>query len=197
MESVKNAFDIWKNNIFPSILPFFILSSLLSNYGFVELASLVFKPLMKLFGINSNVSFIFIMSILSGFPSSSKYVKDLYLNNKISLKDSTKALMFTHFSNPLFIIGTLSNMLNKEAAIIVLISHYIGNIIIGILFRKYNYSYTDNYKFQMCDSKMIGDVLSNAIKDSINTLLLILGSISIFSFLTVIINKIFSFNSFS
>ena len=34
MESVKNAFEIWKNSIFPSILPFFILSSLLINYGF-------------------------------------------------------------------------------------------------------------------------------------------------------------------
>ena len=196
MLSVKNAFEVWKNNIFPSILPFFIISSLLINYGFVELASILFKPLMRLFGINSNVSFIFIMSILSGFPSSSKYIKDLYNNNKITLNDASKALMFTHYSNPLFIIGTISGLLNKKAALIILFSHYIGNIIIGIVFRNYHNSYTKiNGGLVFKDAMNIGDVLYKSIKDSIETLLLILGSISIFSFLTVIISKIFYFDN--
>ncbi len=198
MNSVKNAFEIWKNNVFPSILPFFIISSLLINYGFVELASFILKPLMKLFGINSDVSFIFIMSMLSGFPSSSKYVKDLYLDNRISKDDAAKSLMFTHFSNPLFIIGTISNLLNRKAAIIILLSHYLGNIFIGIIFRKYNYSYNNtNNKLVFNKSNNIGSVLSKSIKDSIDTLLLILGSISIFSFLITIINKVFIFNSFT
>ena len=192
MESVKTAIDIWKNNIFPSIFPFFILSSLLINYGFIEISSYVFNPLMKLFGINSNISFIFIMSILSGFPSSSKYIKDLYNDNKISLNDSTKALMFTHFSNPLFIIGTISNLLNKNISLIILFSHYIGNIIIGILFRKYNYSYIkNNEKIVLRKPNSIGNLLSKSIRNSIETLLLILGSISLFSFFTVIITKVF------
>ena len=198
MNSVKNAFEIWKNNVFPSILPFFIISSLLINYGFVELASFILKPLMKLFGINSDVSFIFIMSMLSGFPSSSKYVKDLYLDNRISKDDAAKSLMFTHFSNPLFILGTLGKLLNKKASLIILLSHYLGNIFIGIIFRKYNYSYNNtNNKLVFNKSNNIGSVLSKSIKDSIDTLLLILGSISIFSFLITIINKVFIFNSFT
>ena len=84
---------------------------------------------------------------------------------------------------------------DKHLTIIVLISHYIGNIIIGIIFRNYHYSYTkDNIKFKLNESKPIGDVLSKSIKDSIETLLLILGSISLFSFFIIIIKKMFSFN---
>ena len=35
--SVKFSLDIWQNNIFPSLFPFFILSSIMINYGFVEI----------------------------------------------------------------------------------------------------------------------------------------------------------------
>ena len=37
IKSVSFAVDICINNLFPSMLPFLILSSILSNYGFVEM----------------------------------------------------------------------------------------------------------------------------------------------------------------
>lgn len=203
LNSVKFAFDVWKNNIFPAIFPFFIISSFLINYGFVELTSELLKPLMRLFGIHSNISFVFIMSILSGFPSSSKYIKELYDKNIIDDDIATKALMFTHFSNPLFILGTIATLLdNKKIAIIILIIHYLTNIIIGIIFRNYHNSYCNN-KINIKNSMIIinnkqpklGHVLTTSIKSSIETLLLILGSIAFFSFLIVIINQTFHFNN--
>lgn len=204
LNSVKFAFEIWKNNIFPSLFPFFILSSFLINYGFVELSGELFKPLMKLFGINSNISFVFIMSILSGFPSSSKYIKTLYDSNIIDESVASKALMFTHFSNPLFIIGTIGNLLDKKSAIFILIIHYTTNIIIGIFFRNYNNSFNKekiNIKQAIhkinnkVSSNNLGIILSTSIKDAIETLLLILGTISLFSFLCVVINNLFNFGN--
>nr|MBP3258656.1 hypothetical protein [Bacilli bacterium] len=196
MNSVKFSFDIWKNNIFPSILPFFIISSLLINYGFVELAAYIFKPLMFLFGINPNVSIAFVMSILSGFPSSSKYIKELLDKKLINEQEASKALMFTHFSNPLFILGTISSLLNKKIAIFILIIHYSTNIIIGILFRNYHNTYTKSkMNFKSPDSKDIGSILIISIKTSIEILLLILGSISVCSFICTIINHTFNFNN--
>ena len=195
MNSVKFSYDIWKNNIFPSILPFFIVSSLLINYGFVELAAYLFKPLMFLFGINPNISIAFIMSMLSGFPSSSKYIKELVDKKLINEEEASKALMFAHFSNPLFIIGTISILLNKKISIFILIIHYITNIIIGILFRNYHNTYIKSKMNIKLPNNNIGLILTKSIKDAIETLLLILGSISVCSFICTIINHTFKFNN--
>ncbi len=190
INSVKFALDIWENNIFPSIFPFFIISSLLINYGFLDTAKII-DPLMCLFGINNNICFVFIMSIISGFPSSSKFIKDLVSKKIIDEDIASKALLFTHFSNPLFILGTVKMLFNKNIAIYILLMHYITNIIIGIIFKNYHNSYektktklgNNNYNF--------GDVLTNSIKEAIETLLLILGSISVCSiFLTILLSTI-------
>lgn len=203
LNSVKFAFDIWKNNVFPSIFPFFMISSFLINYGFVEITSELLKPLMKLFGINSNIAFVFVMSILSGFPSNSKYIKELYDNKIIDDNIGSKALLFTHFSNPLFILGTISSLLdNKKIAILILIIHYLTNIIIGVIFKNYHNSYNkEKIDIKKALLKInnknnnLGKVLSKAITSSIETLLLILGSIAFFSFICVIINQTLHFSN--
>ena len=37
LDTVAYSFSIWKNNLFPSLFPFFVLSEILINYGFIEL----------------------------------------------------------------------------------------------------------------------------------------------------------------
>lgn len=140
LNSVKFSLSIWYNNIFPSLFPFFVLSELLINYGFIELVGELLKPLMiKIFKTDSKTAFIFVMSLISGFPSNAKYTRELYKNNLINQQQASKILTFTHFSNPLFILGTLSIVFlnNKEAGFLILIIHYLTNIIIGLIFRNY------------------------------------------------------------
>ena len=206
MNAVIYSFDIWTNNLFPSLFPFFVLSEILINYGFVELISELFKPIFqKLFKMNGNAAFVFIMSMLSGFPSNAKYTRQLYLEGKLTDKEATKILMFSHFSNPLFILGAISiTFLNdRKLGIIVLISHYITNIIIGLLFRNYNPSKIEKQKFSIKNSilmmhnkrvnnnKTIGSIISNSLTNAINTLLLILGVVTTFLIITTIIDNNF------
>lgn len=201
LNSVKFSFSIWQNNIFPSLFPFFIIGNILISLGFPHILGELFKNITyKLFKINKSGAFIIILSMLSGFPSSAKYIKELYLNGDINEKEATKLLTFTHFSNPLFILGTVSIVFlkNSEIGIPILISHYIGNLFIGIIFRNYYVSKKDNTKVNIKNSiskintsKSFGSILSNSISSGINTLLLILGSISVFLILTSLINNIF------
>ena len=200
INSVKFSFNMWINNIFPSLFPFFIIGNILIELNFPQiLGELLKKIICKLFKINSNASFILILSMLSGFPSSAKYTKDLLDKNIIDEKDATKILTFTHFSNPLFILGTVSTFLhNKKLAILVLISHYLGNFIIGIILRNYNKKEIKNTKINLNNIKLkkvnIGNIISNSIKSTINTLLLILGSTTVFLIITTIINSIIPLN---
>ncbi len=188
--SIKFSIDIWKNNIFPSILPFFIISSLLINYGIINISKII-SPLMRLFGIDKNISFVFIMSIFSGFPSNSKYLKELLDKKIIDIDTSSKALLFTHFSNPLFILSTLS-IYSMKIAITILIVHYITNIIIGIIFKNYHNSYINTKNNTNIEKLSFSIVLTNSIKSAIEVLLIILGTIATCSIISCIINDIFN-----
>lgn len=212
LNSVKFSLSIWANNIFPSLFPFFVLSELLINYGFIEFVGELLKPIMiKLFKADSKTAFIFIMSILSGFPSNAKYTRELYKKNIIDKKQATKILTFTHFSNPLFILGTLSIMFlnNLEAGLLILLTHYLTNILIGIIFRNY---YSTNEKLtnislkkaldkmhsqRINNSQSFGTILTSSLLNTINTLLLILGVVTTFLILTTIIDNNINLNNYN
>jgi len=211
LEAVKFSLNMWQTNIFPSLFPFFVLSELLIHYGFVELISELFKNIMyKLFRINGYASFVFIMSIVSGFPSSAKYTRELYLTGKLNKEEASKLLTFTHFSNPLFILGTVSILFlkNKEVGFLILLCHYIVNIIIGLLFRNYapsRFQYEKTsfkeailmmHKKRIANASSFGSVISNAVLNSIQTLLLILGTVTIFLVITTILDNNLSLNQY-
>ena len=195
--SILFSFDVWKNNIFPSLFPFFVISNILINYGFVNITSKIFKPLTKLFKVSESASFVIVMGLLSGFPSSSKYVKELVDNGSISEKEASKILTFTHFSNPLFIINTIgiSFLNNYKIGILILIIHYFSNFIIGLIFRNYKVE-TNKNNLKLSKNVCLGNVITSSISSSINTLLLILGTVSFFLIITTVINNSVTMNNF-
>lgn len=208
LKTVSFSLNIFKDNIFPSLFPFFILSSLLIKYGFVELLSNIFKGLMnKVFKINSKCAFIFFMSVLSGNPACAKYTRELYLNGDISNYEATKILCFSSFTSPLFVIGTVGMFLNnKEVPILILICHYLGNIITGMVMRNYHpckikeksslkKAMNDMHKKRISNKESLGEIITNSLVESINTLLLILGVITVFLVITTIIDNNIHLNS--
>lgn len=205
MKTIDFSFGVWKNNIFPSLFPFFVLSHILINYGFIEFVGELFKPIMnKVFKLRGVTAFVFIMGLLSGFPSSAKYVRELYLNGLIDEYEGSKILTFTHFSNPLFILGTVSVMFlnNKEIGILILFCHYFGNVIVGFLFRNCYVCEVDSssisfkravlkmHKKRISNNKTFGGVVTEALINGIDTLLLIFGVVTFFLVITTIIDNI-------
>lgn len=207
INSIHFSYSIWLNNIFPTLFPFFILSHFLIKYGFVEIISEILKPVVcKLFKTAPAASFVFIMSLVSGFPSNAKYTKELYQNKIITADEATKILTFTHFSNPLFILGTVSLLFlkNRKVGFLILSIHYLTNILIGLIFRNYSVSKQENTKIYFKnivnrlkqDNPSFGSILSEAIKNTMQTLFLILGTITTFLIINTIINQLFSFSSY-
>lgn len=189
INSVINSIDIWKNRLFPTLFPFFIISDFLINYGLINYLSIIFnKPFRYLFKTSGIGSFVFFLSMLSGFPSSAKYIKELYDSKYIDEIEATKLLTFTHFSNPLFIIGFVGIFLPFKYCILILIVHYITNIFIGLIFRN---SYISNNSNKINkEIKIFGIVLKESITKTIDTLLLILGTITFFMIINTIINNL-------
>lgn len=204
LKSVDFSLNVFKNNIFPSLFPFFVLSNILIKCGLPEFMGNLFKGLMnKVFKIKGVTAFIFFMSIISGNPANAKYTRELYKDGKIDKYEATKILCFTCFSNPLFILGTVSILFlnNKEVGGLILFCHYIGNLLIGFGMRGYHPSKKEYektslkkavdamHKKRISNTGSFGEVITNSLISSINTLLLILGVITTCLVLTTIIDN--------
>lgn len=197
--TISFSLDIWVNNLIPSLFPMFILSDILITYNFVKYIPKWFINIFSyLFNIKKECTLVFFLSMLSGFPTNAKNIRKLYDMNIINGREASHMLMFTHFSNPLFILGTLSIFFlnNKKLGIIILLSHYLSNFIIGVIVRKLN-NISNNTSNEKEKKLYFGPVFVNAIKSSIDTLLLILGTLTCFLIISSIIINRFDLNSYN
>lgn len=198
-DSIFFSYELFIKNIFPSLFPMFIISYILVEIGIPEfLCSIFYKFFNKLFLVKSDASFVFFMSMLTGFPSSAKYIDMLIEKNRIDSHDASKILIFTFFSNPLFIVNTVGIMFlgNINLGFIILVSHITGNILVGLLFRNYNKTNSTDVidarkgikiLINKINTTSFFSVFLNSIKDAINTMILIFGIIVTFQIIISIL----------
>ena len=154
------------------------------------------RPLFNLPGI---ASFPFVMGFLSGYPVGAKIVSDLYSNAAFTKEEAERMLPLTNNSGPLFIVGTvgISFYSNTLIGIILLITHILSSITIGVingLFSRLKiintYSNRSPIKLNKDNSiSELGEILSNSIMNSIKTILLIGGFVTLFSVVIAILEK--------
>ena len=134
-----NGITAWAFNVLPSVLPFIFFSKILTSLGSIEKFSSIFKkPCKALFNTPAVSSYVFITSIISGYPVGAKMTADLYKARKISKSDAFKMTSFCSTSGPMFIIGAVGIGMLKNAVFgyIIFLSHIIGALINGIVYRK-------------------------------------------------------------
>ena len=173
--------NLFYTKLFPVSFIFFVLSTLLIEYKVLDILP-----------ININSIYIFFLSLISGFPSGSKYTKELLDKNIISKEEASNLLLFSHFPNPLFIIGSISSIINKSICFKILISIIISNFIILLLTKKYNKKHNT-----LTYPNDFSNTLKISIHKSIKTIILIYGTSIFFYLISSIITKYISFNPYS
>lgn len=181
--SIKNATILFQNKIFPSLFPFIILSPFLINYGFLNVVKRLIGPLTKkLFNLSATASYVFIMSLLSGFPGSAIYAKELYDKNIITKKEIEHLILFCHFSNPIFIMTMIT-----DKPFLILAVHYLLSIFIGILLKNKDTVHKANPSI-IQEPNSFFKIFTSAIKNGMDNALFILGVIVFFFMISSIIN---------
>lgn len=180
--STLNGLDVWLTKVVPALFPFFFLTKLLTELKVVEKIAKIFNPITKkLFKAPGISSYVFLMSIISGYPVGAKLISELFKKGVINNVEASKMNSFCSTSGPLFIVGTVGVCMfcSKTFGLIILISHIIGAVINGILFR--------NYKAKTMQSNNIlksqttkDNVLAEVLYDSIVSILMVGGYIVIF-----------------
>ena len=138
--------------------------------------------------------------MLSGFPSNARNIRTYYDKGQISTKEANITLAYTHFANPLFILSTTAIFFlhNKISGLIIMISLYLSNIILGIILRGYNPTGPNiNFNTVSTKSQNFGPIFVSAIKKSIDTLLLILGILTTFLLLASLLINLINVNTYT
>lgn len=207
-EASIRGLDMWWEIVFPSLLPFFIVSEILIGFGIVKFIGVLLEPLMRpLFRVPGVGGFVWAMGMASGQPAGAKLTARLRQEKQISRIEAERLVAFTNSSNPLFIFGAVSVgfFKNPHLGIILALAHYIGNICVGLIMRYYGRNDSEEkenekniskfpirtalialHRTRVKDNRPIGKLLGDAVTSSIQTLLMIGGFIILFS----VINKI-------
>lgn len=177
---VKNILDytnLFLTKLFPTSFIIFIIASILIDYGIIN-------EISKL-KLNGNIIYVTLMSFISGFPSGAKYTKELLDKNLITTNTANYLITYTSFPNPIFILGTVSTILNQSISIKLWISLILSNILIALIFKSKKES-----SQIMLNNKEPNFSLSlrNATYNAIKTLLVVYSSSLFFYLITVIIN---------
>ena len=192
LSAAKSGLVLWANSIVPSLFPFFVATELLSHTNFTYYLGKILNRFMKpIFNVRGEGSFAFIMGIISGYPIGAKIAANFRENNICSKEECERLLSFTNNSGPLFIIGTIGISMfgNSTIGFLLLITHLLASITVGIVFRfwKYNVKYSSSKSSSYVSSKdnisfsNLGGIIGNSISSSINTSLLIGGFVVLFS----------------
>lgn len=198
---------MWWKIVFPSLLPFFIVSEMLIGFGVVKFIGVLLEPLMRpLFRVPGVGGFVWAMGMASGYPAGAKLTARLRQEGQLTKIEAERLVTFTNCSNPLFIFGAVSVgfFYNPQLGIILALAHYLGNFTVGIMMRFHgkNHEHTakKNVKFSLKnafrelhrtrinDKRPLGKLLGDAVMSSIQTLLMIGGFIILFS----VINQLLS-----
>ncbi len=187
---IIDAINLFFKKVFPSLFPMFIINDLLITlnipYYFYYLFNKPFKILFKTSGL---AAYVLIMSLISGTPTNAYIIKNLVSTHKLNLNEANHYLYFTYFSNPLFLTIMLSSFFTSKVVIKIIFFHYLSNFIIAFILRNKAPNFSSN-TLTLTKSN-IPKTIINSIKKSINTLLMILGTIIFYMLLNFLITNLF------
>ncbi len=201
-EGLRLFFDV----VLPSLLPFFIVSDLLLAYGVVHFLGELFEPLMRpLFNVPGAGSFVLSMGLAAGYPMDAVITAKFRRQGMCTRAEGERMLAFSNTADPLFIFGAVAvGMFGMPALGLTLAAaHYLGALLVGLTFRGWarqedlaarpsvaapskgiwRRALSAMLAARREDTRPLGVVLQDAIRDSVATLFLIMSFIVLFSVL--------------
>ena len=199
MQQTLNGLNVFLNNVFPALFPFFIFSKILTGLNCIGDFSMHFgKFTKKAYNTPGISAYVLFMALISGYPVGAKVTSELYKQNQITKSEVNRIITFTSTSGPLFVIGTVGvSLLNSyKCGVIMLFCHIVASLLNGILYRKKDISdvcsfatYRNNFT-----SPNINEVISESVYNSVISISLVGAYIVVFFVIIGMINSLNMFN---
>jgi sporulation integral membrane protein YlbJ len=203
LEAARDGMDLFLRVVFPSLFPFFVLSDIMLGLGVVHFIGVLFTPLMRpLFNVPGEGAFALSMGLAAGYPMDAVITARFRKQAMCTRVEGERLLAFTNTADPLFIWGAVAAGMFAIPAIgnPMALGHYMGALVVGILFRFYGTGSREQpvvekreegqilaravralLEARREDGRHFGQMMGDAVNDSIKTLLMICGFIMLFS----------------
>lgn len=138
---MKNGLALLGENIIPSLFPFMVLSTYISQSSATEFIARLFdKPSRKIWNITGNGFIAVVLGLIGGYPVGAKTVAEFYSDGKLSQQEATKLMNWCVNPGPAFVITAVGTfMLNSSVSgVILYLSTLISSLVIGVFCRFFN-----------------------------------------------------------
>ncbi|WP_245926358.1 sporulation integral membrane protein YlbJ [Sulfoacidibacillus thermotolerans] len=212
IEGLKVFWDV----VFPSLLPFFILSDLLLGLGVVNALGVFLEPLMRpVFNVPGVGAFALSMGLAAGYPMDAVIAAKFRRTGACTRVEGERLLAFTNTADPLFMFGAVAVGMFKSPALggLLALAHYLSALLVGLTFKFYGRkeeryqsphvdskpkervamwkrAYQEMMRARAADNRPFGKLLGDAVTDSVRTLLMIGGFIIFFAVLLRVMTQI-------
>ena len=178
----RNTINICIYSYVPSMFFSIFISNYLSLNNLYLYIPKFISNLFKKININKKEIEILFLSIISGYPN----------NIKLLNKSNNEYLLYvSNFINPIFFILTINNVYlkNIKYSLIILISHYISNIILFLIF-------TDKYKYnEYIDYSKVSNSYNKALLITIKSLSIMISNLLFITLLITLIKVLLPNNT--
>ena len=183
---ITNSLNMFIKTLVPSLYIYLLITEILINSNLVyNLSFGLSNILSKAFRIPKDTTFVILISILLGYPNAAKCIAKLYEDNIISLPLARKLVSFTNNASPSYILCAIGISIfnSMSIGIILLISHFLSSIIIGICYPYSQHIIQQKVPISNSFYKISSpfDILLTSTLNSFKTLGIILGYLIIFS----------------
>jgi len=203
-QGAVTGLTLWWNIVFPSLLPFFIISELLLSFGMVHFMGVLLEPVMRpLFNVPGTGSFVMAIGYTSGYPIGAMVTARLRSQRLCTRIEAERLMAFTNNSSPLFMLAAVAVGMfnNPQVGPIIAAAHYTANLTLGLLLRFYGKNdreaihlpsshgnpiiraFSEMFRVHRQESRLPGKIIGDAVKNAVNNLLNIGGFIILFAVL--------------
>lgn len=104
IRGAREGIDLCLKTVIPALLPFFILSVLLTS-SLTGLRSRLLRPLGRLLGIPAGSESLFLIGLLGGYPTGAQAVASAWHDGSLTKQDAGRMLGFCSNAGPSFFFG--------------------------------------------------------------------------------------------
>ncbi len=203
---------IWWYVVFPALLPFFIAGQVLMALGAVHFLGVLLERFMRpLFNVPGVGAFVVAMGLASGYPIGAVLTAKLHRDGQVNTAEAERLMSFCNTADPLFMAGAVAvGMFGRPGlAGAIMASHYLAALGTGLVLRFHRAAEVSTPESatevrgglwaRACsalvdarrrDGRPLGQLLGDAVRESVNTLLLVGGFIILFAVIIDILAKV-------
>lgn len=201
--SSVNGLRLWFDIVLPALLPFFVMAEMMMGLGVIHFIGVLLEPLMRpLFRIPGAGAFAAALGLAAGYPLGAKLAGNLARARLCTDVEGERLVSLANTADPLFMVGAVAvGMFGlPEIGGTLAVSHYLAVICVGLLMRFHapkvpatveppasqpilSRALSALYEARRNDGRPIGTLFGDAVRESVNALLFIGGTIIMFSVL--------------